>query len=87
MEGRDGEFKDKVQTVLTMNSLAPKTNHQVHKSCAEQDQNERYDGARTDLSEKIFAHTHKNKPKSSRIGLGEVRTRHHTPFFEVLSDL
>ena len=62
MEGRDGEFKDKVQTVLTMNSLAPKTNHQVHKSCAEQDQNERYDGARTDLSEKIFAHIHKNKP-------------------------
>ena len=45
-----------------MNSLAPRTNHQIHKNCAEQDPNEVYAGARTDLSEKIFAYTHKNEP-------------------------
>ena len=62
-EGGNKECKDKVQqTVLIMNPLSSKTNHQIPKSCAEQDPNERYAGARTDLSEKIFVNTHKNEP-------------------------
>ena len=40
-EGGNGECKDKVQTVLTMNSFAPKRNHQNQKSCAERDPNDR----------------------------------------------
>ena len=40
-EGGNGECKDKMQTFLTRNSLALKTNHQNLKSCAEQDPNEK----------------------------------------------
>ena len=45
-----------------MTSVASKTDHQIHKNCTEQDPNESYAGARTDPSEKIFAHTPKNEP-------------------------
>ena len=52
----------KCKQFLTMTSVASKTDHQIHKNCTEQDPNESYAGARTDPSEKIFAHTPKNEP-------------------------
>ena len=84
-EGGNGGCKGHFEQGIKRITIAPKTYQQntevaqtriQRKICCSEDR---------PLYENISSHTWKNEP--SRRGLREVRTRHQTPFFEVLLNM